>query len=158
MASARWKTKDLSPQPAAQSSFRKIMVDWNLNFCPAKSLRPWWKYFPSLILTCPLKVVRYWGDWDWDISTFTFSHLSHPCYLSRLFCFSFRFRDNGGDGDKSSSSFFPLPHLNFRSRAGCTLDLMNYQSLTLLIVLVVILVVRKQISDSWSWRDRGSVI
>ena len=126
MASARWKTKDLSPQPAAQSSFRKIMVDWNLNFCPAKSLRPWWKYFPSLILTCPLKVVRYWGDWDWDISTFTFSHLSHPCYLSRLFCFSFRFRDNGGDGDKSSSSFFPLPHLNFRSRAGCTLDLMNY--------------------------------
>ena len=113
MVSARWKTIDLSPQPAAQSSFKKIMVDWNLNFCPAKSLRPWWINFPSLILTCPLKVVRYWGDWDWDTSTSTFSHLSHPCYLSRPSRFSFRFRDNGGDGDKSSYklsvfSLFPI--------------------------------------------------
>ena len=105
--------KDLSPKPADPSSFKKTMVDRNLNFCPAKSLRHWWKYFPSLILTCPLKVVRYWGDWDWDTSTSTSSHLSHPCYLSRLSRFSFRFRDNGGDGDKSSYklsvfSLFPI--------------------------------------------------
>ena len=130
MASARWKTKDLSPKPADPSSFNKTMVDRNLNFCPAESLRHWWKYFPSLILTCPLKVVRYWGDWDWDTSTFTFSHFSHPCYLSRFFRFSCHFRDIKGDWDKSSyqllSAFFPLPHHSFWSSAGYTLDLMNY--------------------------------
>ena len=155
MASARWKTKDLSPQPAAQSSFKKIMVDWNLNFCPAKSLRPWWKYFPSLILTCPLKVVRYWGDWDWDTSTSTSSHLSHPCYLSRPSRFSFRFRDNGGDGDKSSyklSVFSLFPIIVFEVVPATLLILW-------IMTLLIVLVVRKQISDRCrSWRDTGSVI